>query len=150
MTSNVKEISPKDLVVLERRVVFWEEYKRGKTFRQIAEENDVHPSTVSSDIKALVKELQNEGLRHVEEFRIVQMERIAVAINAIWEHVLRGDVASVNTLIRLLERESRLLGLDAPTKIDITAKLAAMARDSGVPEQEAYDIAEGVYKDVTQ
>lgn len=146
---NTAEITGKDLVILERKVVFWESYKEGKTFRQIAGENGVSPSTVSSDIKEFVKELREEGLRYVEEFRIVQQERISAAVYAIWENVLMGDIGSINTLIRLLERESRLLGLDAPTKVDITAKIRALAVGEGIREDEAYEIAEGVYKEIS-
>lgn len=142
------ELTGKDLVLLERKVVFWEAYKEGKTFRQIARENDISPSTVSSDIKMFVQELKNEGLRHVEEYRIVQQERIAAAISAIWLNVLDGRIDAINTLIRLLERESRLLGLDAPTKVDITAKIKALAIGEGVRPDEAYEIAEGVYKEI--
>ena len=142
------ELTKKDLVLFERRVVFWEEYKEGKSFRQIAMNHDVSSSTVSSDIKAFVRELKEEGLRHVEEYRIVHQERIAVAVSAIWDRVLEGKMDAINTLIRLLERESRLLGLDAPTKVDITAKIRALAVGEGIHEDEAYEIAEGVYKEI--
>ena len=146
--SKKAELTRKDLVLFERRVVFWEQYKEGKSFRQIAQEHDVSSSTVSSDIRAFVRELKDEGLRHVEEYRIVHQERIAVAINAIWHRVLEGKTDAINTLIRLLERESRLLGLDAPTKVDITAKIRALAVGEGIHEDEAYEIAEGVYKEI--
>lgn len=146
--SKKAELTRKDLVLFERRVVFWEQYKEGKSFRQIAQEHDVSSSTVSSDIRAFVRELKDEGLRHVEEYRIVHQERIAVAINAIWHRVLEGKTDAINTLIRLLERESRLLGLDAPTKVDITAKIRALAVGEGIHEDEAYEIAEGVYREI--
>ncbi len=137
-------LTGKDLVILERQVVFWEQYKAGMTFRQIALEHDVSPQTVSSDIRKFVKELKDEGLRHVEEYRIVQQERIAAAIESIWNRVMMGEIPAISILIKLLERESRLLGLDAPTKVDITAKIRALAIGEGVHEQEAYDIAETV------
>lgn len=142
------ELTGKDLVLLERKVVFWEGYKEGKTFRQIATENDVSPQTVSTDIKAFVEELKAEGLYHVEDFRIVQQERISAAINAIWPRVLDGKIDSINALVKLMERESRLLGLDAPTKVDITAKIRAIALQSGLREDEGYEIAEGVYREI--
>jgi len=89
---------------------FGSSIRKGNRFRQIAQEHDVSSSTVSSDIRAFVRELKDEGLRHVEEYRIVHQERIAVAINAIWHRVLEGKTDAINVLIRLLERESRLLG----------------------------------------
>ena len=146
--SKTAEISPKDLVLLERRVVFWERYKEGIPFRQIAAENGVSPQTVSSDIRVFVQQLKEEGLRHVEEYRVVQQERISTAISAVWERVLEGRIDAINVLIKLMERESRLLGLDAPTKVDITAKIAALAVGEGIREDEAYEIAEGVYKEL--
>ena len=149
MANQTAEIKGKDLVLLERRVVFWELYKQGMPFRQIAAENDVSPQTVSSDIRIFVQQLKEEGLRHVEEYTIVQQERLAEAIKAIWPNVIAGRIDAINTLIRLLERESRLLGLDAPTKVDITAKIKALAVGVGLREDEVYEIAEGVYKEIT-
>ena len=144
----LENLSPQEAVVLERQVVFWEMYKEGRSIREIARVNGMSPNTVGKDIKSFISTLREAGLRHVEEYRYVQTERIQSAIEAIWPRVLEGRTDAIGSLVRLLEREARLLGLDAPTKVDITAKIKAMALDEGVNENEAVGIAEGVYREI--
>ena len=144
----LENLSPQEAVVLERQVVFWEMYKECRSIREIARVNGMSPNTVGKDIKSFISTLREAGLRHVEEYRYVQTERIQSAIEAIWPRVLEGRTDAIGSLVRLLEREARLLGLDAPTKVDITAKIKAMALDEGVNENEAVGIAEGVYREI--
>ena len=142
-------LSPQEAVMLERQVVFWDMYKQGRSIREIARLNKLSPATVGKDIKSFIGTLREAGLRHVEEHRFVQLERIQSAIQAIWPRVEEGRTDAIGSLVRLMEREARLLGLDAPTKVDITAKIKAMAFTENVSEEEAIDIAEGVYREIS-
>jgi DNA-binding CsgD family transcriptional regulator len=53
----------------------------------------------------------------VEEIRKLEGERLDTAQAAIWDDVLAGDVAAVNTLLRLMDRRSKLFGLDSPVRV---------------------------------
>lgn len=55
---------------------------------------------------------RTEGLR--DEYRMLHLGRIERAIRGIWSKVVHGDLGAIDRLVRLLERESRLLGLDEP------------------------------------
>ena len=53
----------------------------------------------------------------IDAIRQTEEDRLDIAQSAIWDKVLDGDVQAVNTLIRVMERRAKLLGLDQPVKI---------------------------------
>ena len=57
-----------------------------------------------------------------DELREAELDRVDRLQLALWPKAMKGDNASINTIIRLMERRARLLGLDTPIKIqqDIT------------------------------
>ena len=52
-----------------------------------------------------------------DELREQELDRIDRLQLALWPKAMKGDNASVNTIVRLMERRARLLGLDTPIKI---------------------------------
>lgn|SRR3990167_663424 len=133
----------------EQQRLIWFEYKRGKSIDQVAQKLNLRTKDVSQALRDYLAELRREGLQSVAEYRHVQLERINAAIDAVWPRVLGGNVDAINTMIRLLEREARLLGLDAPTKVDITTKILALAEIEGISADEALEIADAQYKELS-
>lgn len=148
MSNEVPEQFGKELVEFERQVLFLDDYKKGLSYRRIAEKYGVSHQQVANAIRAYLKDLRIIGLQSVIEYRQVQIERIQTAYNALWPNILRGKVDAINTMIRLMEREAKLLGLDAPTKVDITARVRQAAEEEGISPEEAVEIAEGIYRDL--
>src|SRR3990172_1159922 len=137
----------KELALLEEKVLYWEQYKQGLNYSQISQRFGVSPGRVGDLIRQYANEIRIKGLRTVAEYRQVQLERIQTAYASIWPNILRGRVDAINTMIRLMEREAKLLGLDAPTKVDITARIVALAQAEGIDPDEAIEIAEGAYRE---
>ncbi len=50
----------------------------------------------------------------------MQVMRIERATRAIWPQVAAGDLFAIDRLVKLMERQAKLLGLDAPTQVSIT------------------------------
>jgi hypothetical protein len=65
---------------------------------------------------------QSQGVRSVipaaEEARTYELARLDALAEAIAPKVKAGDIKAVHTAIRIGESRRRLLGLDAPVKID--------------------------------
>jgi Arc/MetJ family transcription regulator len=57
-----------------------------------------------------------------EEVRQMALDRLDVALRAIWPRIVAGDDAAIASLIRLEKRRAELLGLDAPTRTELTGK----------------------------
>jgi len=110
--------------VMELRIAGWTYDKIGKAF-------DVTPMTICNDVHAELARAERERGANVAEYRRIQMERIDRAIAKIWPSVAQGEYEAVDRLVKLMEREAKLLGLDAPARIDIRAKLVALAEAEG-------------------
>jgi hypothetical protein len=52
-----------------------------------------------------------------DEVRKQELDRIDRLQVAVWNRALKGDDKAINTVLRLMERRARLVGIDAPTKI---------------------------------
>lgn len=109
----------------------------GATFAQIA--TSLGYSDRGSARKAYLRALNTEISLKAEDrdaWRKEQAARCDRLIRALWTKALDGDVKAHGAINRHLERQARLLGLDAPTRItvdegvqgEIDALLDEMAR----------------------
>lgn len=99
----------KDLEVLELRA-------QGKTYAQISKELGISVEMVKYRMLKSVAQLKKRREDLVEEYIATQLERLRMATAAIMERVNDGDLASIDVLLRVEARTSKLLGLDAPSK----------------------------------
>ena len=107
------ELVDKEIKVLELR-------RAGLTWQRIAEETGYadHTGAYAAYKRAIKRTMQQPA----DELREAELDRIDRLQLALWPKAMQGDNASVNTIVRLMERRARLLGLDLPIKIqqDIT------------------------------
>ena len=133
------ELIEKQLRVLELR-------KAGLTWEAIAAEVGYadHSGAVYAFRAAIKRVLQVPA----EEVRSLEMERLDKLWEAVYSKAALGDIAAITAALKIMERRSRLQGLDAPTKIsqevttwagdesidravrELAATLAARATDS--------------------
>lgn len=100
---------------IEREAEVLKLRRGGLTFDLIAKQLGYkHPSGAH---KAYVNAMKRLIRSDVEEIRTVELDRLDMAQAAIWPKVLRGEIPAIMAFIRIQERRSRLLGLDAPTKL---------------------------------
>ena len=55
-----------------------------------------------------------------EEYKELQLSRLDVMLKSIWPDILKGDLKAIDRALRIEERRSRLLGLDAPLKQELS------------------------------
>lgn len=141
-----KKQEGKKLRMAERRAKSVTLYKAGWTYRDIAAELDVSHDTIAKDIQTTLAQYAKISEKEAEEIRFVHVERIQAAVKAIWQSVGKGNLKAIHTLIRLMEREAKLLGLDAPTKVDLEHRVRRMADEMGLDPEAAVREAEKVIK----
>ena len=73
------------------------------------------------DVSRELKRLNEQNQDDVAEIKRLELERIDVALFAIWGQVQRGHLGAIDRFVRLSERRARLCGLDAATKTDVTS-----------------------------
>jgi hypothetical protein len=114
----------------------------GKNYRTIAAELGVGLATAYRDVAAVIDRTKAEANESADEVRSLELERHDRAIDGLMPHVDAGDPRACDTLVRLQERRSKYLGLDAPTRhehtgaegapIEIDARSALLARLAGL------------------
>lgn len=102
------ELEAKELKVLELR-------RAGFTFQRIAEE--VGYASPSGAQRALERIMTRHLPQAIEEHRWQELDRLDRMQVALWPRAMKGDDKAINTIVRLMERRARLVGMDAPTKI---------------------------------
>lgn len=101
--------------VLERETQVIDLRRQGLTFDQIAEA--VGYTTAGGAKHAYDRAMKRIIAPDVEQIRVVEADRLDIAQAAIWGRVVVGDLPAITTLIRIMERRAKLLGLDMPIKI---------------------------------
>lgn len=108
----------KKVEMAKRRKRVAEELKAGKTYEQIAELLDVCQATICKDVKAILKATASVTQEAIEDWKKLQNMRIETMHGAVWEKAKEGDIQAITTVLKLMDRQARLLGLDAPIAFD--------------------------------
>ena len=102
------ELVDKEIKVLELR-------RAGLTWQRISEETGF--ADASGAYLAYKRAIKRTMQQPADELREQELDRIDRLQLALWPKAMKGDNASINTIVRLMERRARLLGLDTPIKI---------------------------------
>jgi hypothetical protein len=104
-----------DPVVFDKERQVLELRLQGYTFDVIAEHvGYASPGSAHNAYKrGLMRTLQEPS----QELRDLEIARLDRLMNGVWEKALLGDVPAVNAVLKILERRAKMLGLDAPAKI---------------------------------
>jgi hypothetical protein len=71
-----------------------------------------------------VKSAMKKTLREpADEIRQIELSRLDTALFAIWSDVKRGNLFAIDRFLKLSERRSRLLGLDAKREVSIDGNI---------------------------
>lgn len=121
--------SKERLGVAERRQRVALLRKAGGTLQQIADTVGVNKSTISRDLDHLVKQLE---IGPAQELVTWELAMLNDAQKSIWAKVTQGHLGAIDQFRKLSESRRKLLGLDAPSKVDLG--LADVDLDSVVTE----------------
>lgn len=109
-------IIPDDETLWERRARSLTLRNAGATYRQIAEKTGVSVPTARTDVQAALREV----LAETAEDMIARQRAILFDIQrANYSAAASGDIDAAKIILSTLERESRLFGLDAPTRVNV-------------------------------
>src|SRR5699024_2045667 len=60
-------------------------------------------------------------MQQADEMRTVELSRLDRLQRAVWGKAVKGDLQAVDRALKIIDRRSKLLGLDAPQQVQITA-----------------------------
>lgn len=109
--------SGKRLATAERRQQIIGLRKQGKTLEAIGAEMGISAQAVHKALTNELARLDEYTTEQVSAMRALEAARLDAATLAIWPKVQDGHLGAIDRLLRIMERRSRLFGLDAPTRI---------------------------------
>lgn len=114
----------------------------GATYDQIGAALGIHKTTAYDAVQSALRVDRERTAAMRDEYRAIQLERLERMVMANWQRAVIGDEVEVrdfhsdnkkatkiirhihgpsaDRVLRYLEREARLLGLDAPVKVAVT------------------------------
>lgn len=107
--------STKRVSAAEKRRQAVELRKAGATFEEIAQA--VGYSNKGTAYRAVEQALKDAVREPARELIELEVQRLDLLLRAIWPQVARGHLGAVDRALRVAERRSRLLGLDAAQQI---------------------------------
>jgi DNA-binding CsgD family transcriptional regulator len=121
----------------ERRVQAFELAKAGASYRAIGKRLGVSHAQAQRDVVSVLEELNTRSRAHAVDYRRLHLARLEDLLLAVWPAARQGDLASQAQALRILERESRLLGLDAPARVDVEQRIRVIAAELGLDPDAA-------------
>lgn len=106
------------LDTMDKKLEALELRKAGNSYAEIA--NALGYKTSSGAYRAVMTALKKTLQDPSEEVRQLEIERLDAMLMAMWEK--RDKPMYADRILRIMERRAKLLGLDAPTKTDLTSK----------------------------
>ena len=94
----------------------------GLSYREIADAMGVSVASICRDANLILDRMKEEQITALVKARTIDARRLDRTLNAIWPDVQKGDLPTIDRFLRLMERRARLLGLDAPTRTELTGE----------------------------
>lgn len=97
--------------------------KAGMSYATISSALGIDEVAAQSMIEGSIRKLARDS---VETFVDIELARLDDLFEKPYENALKGDLDSVKVCLSLMERRSKFLGLDAPTKRDVKIQISKM------------------------
>lgn len=108
----------RDVAMAEKNAEILRLRIKGLTFQQIADEVGFRSASgVYQRYKATLKATIQEP---ADELRRLERERLDSLLAAIWPLAMAGKGYAVEKALMIMDRKARMLGLDAPTRSQVT------------------------------
>lgn len=118
--------------------------------QQIAAEMRVHPSTICRDFAELDARFREQAAQDIAAAKGLDLARTDAMICAIWDAATAGNLDAIDRVDKLLTRRAKILGLDAPKRIDATLGIrdeaARLAAANGLDVAEVLAAAERIVR----
>ena len=114
----------------------------GFTFSEIAAQLGINPNTAYTLVEKGMVEYRKEIISNADELRALELARLDAMQSLQWPAVQKGDAYATALCLKISERRSRLLGLDAVEK-EIGAPAGAADSASLAPPVILLRLADG-------
>lgn len=78
------------------------------------------------DVKRELDRLRTEIAHSVDDVMELELQRLDAMLMVLWPQVSKGNQGAIDRVLRIMERRSKLLGLDSPQRISANVNLAQL------------------------
>ena len=109
----------------------------GASYRRIGAQLGVSHVQAFRDVQRVLREFVAEPASALRGQELARLDRLMLTH---WPAAIEGNHKATAVVLQIMDRRIRLLGLDAPHRIDITGWIREMAAAEGLdPDQAAQD-----------
>jgi len=121
MSQPESKTSQRRMTAKEREFKSLEMRKAGATYLQIGDQLGITETGAYRAVMRSLKRLNETINEEALEVRRLELERLDAMLIALWPQARKGNQGAVDRVLRIMERRAKFLGIDAPTKQDITS-----------------------------
>jgi hypothetical protein len=107
---------------LTRQSAALELRRAGQDYREIGRRLDVSKSQAHRYIRDALRECVEQINGSADQLRAEELSRLDGMLGGLWADAKKGDPAAVDRVLKIGERRAKLLGLDAPARVEQTGK----------------------------
>jgi hypothetical protein len=96
--------------------------RMGKGFEEIAQLIGVGKSQAHRYVVAGLAAARAQIVASADELKAEEISRLDGMLTALWPKARKGEVAAVDRVLKIGERRAKLLGIEAPVRIETTGK----------------------------
>ena len=139
MNKNAPDVISIDPALFEKERLVVQYRQGGATFEQIAMKlGYADHSGARQAFKRAMERMRDDALN--AEMRELHRQRLEVALTAIWPDVVKGDLEAIKVMLKILERDAKLYGIDAPVKTE----MEVTTYDGNLLRQRTREIVEAI------
>jgi len=109
---------------------------RGFTYEAIGEALGMSLSGAADAVRRALQALKSETAEKAEEVRDLELRRLDKMLRIAEAAADQGELGAIDRILRIQERRSKYLGLDAPAKTETHATVAASVDMSGLDDRQ--------------
>jgi hypothetical protein len=119
---------------------------RGASYQEIGDELGVSAQRAFQVVSETLERLTGDEVRSVEVARQLELVRLDCLLQAQWGKAMAGSTDAATACLKIMERRSKYLGLDAPLKINVEDRIRQVALAEGLDPEEALEEARAIIR----
>lgn len=93
----------------------------GANYSEIGRAIGLHPSSARKMVLRIMADIAVEHKEKVEQLRELEVRRLDRLLMRVWSDAQGGNAQAQNTVLRIMERKAKLLGLDMPVQMEVAS-----------------------------